>query len=473
MLSDEHARAIYDIFGKKGLEVEGWEVFTLSNTTLFAAESNCCYSTHTVSTCLHYLYFWQCRWWKESELQQKFERSMKDCREKEKRGGCSRELTPRFSHSQQHQTICQLHYYRCHFCVGLQFHADSNKWIVQANLVWLWLGSNLIISFIIFLLTSFLNCSGHHQCGCGCYRPVWPLWWGFWRDARRRVSSYWNQQDAHFPVHRGRTATYRAGLLVASQFNQTQLSFFRLLWRTLTQQCCLVHSLHTMEMEGATLTWPYGELPQPRAGERYAYTIRSCIWKFGTHLHAFTCFCALLSAGGVWCRGHTRTSHWVKGVPQRHPTVVRLDSLIHMNSCLSMEKFSVFISFCHLFVQLFDSPRRFAVLSSRLEAKLFPNDSTPPGPEHHGLSAVALGAQQRHDYQPGPRHKEQSLYSSSAGLDKAQAQMNQVTYNSFSLNLCLVLLISLPFPPLSAGCASLLPDDELPVQVPGWGPDES
>uniref|UniRef100_A0A674PA05 DnaJ homolog subfamily C member 11 n=1 Tax=Takifugu rubripes TaxID=31033 RepID=A0A674PA05_TAKRU len=62
VLSDEHSRAIYDIFGKKGLEVEGWEVFIL--------------------------------WWRESELQQKFERSMKGYREREKRGGCSRELTP-------------------------------------------------------------------------------------------------------------------------------------------------------------------------------------------------------------------------------------------------------------------------------------------------------------------------------------------------------------------------------------------
>ncbi len=34
VLSDEHSRAIYDIFGKKGLEVEGWEVFILSNTTI-------------------------------------------------------------------------------------------------------------------------------------------------------------------------------------------------------------------------------------------------------------------------------------------------------------------------------------------------------------------------------------------------------------------------------------------------------
>lgn len=34
VLSDEHSRAIYDLFGKKGLEVEGWEVFFLSNITI-------------------------------------------------------------------------------------------------------------------------------------------------------------------------------------------------------------------------------------------------------------------------------------------------------------------------------------------------------------------------------------------------------------------------------------------------------
>lgn len=35
VLSDEHSRAIYDIFGKKGLEVEGWEVFFLSNINIY------------------------------------------------------------------------------------------------------------------------------------------------------------------------------------------------------------------------------------------------------------------------------------------------------------------------------------------------------------------------------------------------------------------------------------------------------
>lgn len=85
---------------------------------------------------------------------------------------------------------------------------------------------------------------------------------------------------------------------------------------------------------------------------------------------------------------------------------------------------SLFLSISVIFfVQFLDSSGQFAVLSSRFEAELFSNDSTPPGPEHHGLSAVALGAQQCHDYQPGPRHEEQPLYSSSAGTRKVQTQM--------------------------------------------------
>lgn len=154
---------------------------------------------------------------------------------------------------------------------------------------------------------------------------------------------------------------------------------------------------------------------------------------FNTHLHVrhrFNFIC--VSVGGVWCRWHTWTSHWVKGVSQRHSTVVRVDLLIQgTNACcitiwrtLSSVGCSLFIYFFYFFVQFLDSPGRFAVLSSRFEAKLFSNDSTPPGPEHHGLSAVALGAQQCHDYQPGPRHQEQPLYSSSAGTQKVQVQMH-------------------------------------------------
>lgn len=58
----------------------------------------------------------------------------------------------------------------------------------------------------VSLAPSHPHYSGHHQCWCRCNRPVWSLWWGLWRDARGRLSSYWNQQDAHFSVHRGITA---------------------------------------------------------------------------------------------------------------------------------------------------------------------------------------------------------------------------------------------------------------------------
>lgn len=78
----------------------------------------------------------------------------------------------------------------------------------------------------------------------------------------------------------------------------------------------------------------------------------------------------------------------------------------------------LFNCFCHLFSQFLDSSGWFAVLSSRFAAKLLSDDSTPPGPEHHGLSAMALGAQQCHDYQSGQRHKEQSLYARFTGTFK-------------------------------------------------------
>lgn len=83
--------------------------------------------------------------------------------------------------------------------------------------------------------------------------------------------------------------------------------------------------------------------------------------------------------------------------------------------------FSFHISFLYDFffsVQFHDSPVRFTVLTSRFATELFSDDSAAPGSEHHGLSSVALGAQQRHDYQPCPRHQEQPLYSSSAGTFK-------------------------------------------------------
>ncbi|MEQ2176825.1 hypothetical protein GOODEAATRI_032170, partial [Goodea atripinnis] len=69
---------------------------------------------------------------------------------------------------------------------------------------------------------------------------------------------------------------------------------------------------------------------------------------------------------------------------------------------------------CNFSVQLPHRPVWSAVLASRTAAELFSDDGAPPGPEHDGLPSVALGAQQRHDYQPGPRHEEYPLYFSSA-----------------------------------------------------------
>lgn len=68
----------------------------------------------------------------------------------------------------------------------------------------------------------------------------------------------------------------------------------------------------------------------------HAAAMSSAMYKAQLQLvfDAFTCSCAFLSAGGVWCRRHPRTSHWVKGVPQRHSTVVRLNCLIRRtNAC--------------------------------------------------------------------------------------------------------------------------------------------
>lgn len=51
VLSDAHSRAIYDLFGKKGLEVEGWEVRILSNINFFLVldlRVFFCYIIHTL-----------------------------------------------------------------------------------------------------------------------------------------------------------------------------------------------------------------------------------------------------------------------------------------------------------------------------------------------------------------------------------------------------------------------------------------
>ncbi len=157
-----------------------------------------------------------CRWWRGRELQQKYERSMKGCREKEKRGGCSKGLTPRFSQSQLHHILLSISHFHCISFAGHHFYADIAKFILEHTsvffedsfyihlIMYLTLFSSSLINFVR-VSPSVRHYSGHHQRGCGCHRPVRPLRWGFWRDAIRRVSSYWNQQDAHFTVNRGAT----------------------------------------------------------------------------------------------------------------------------------------------------------------------------------------------------------------------------------------------------------------------------
>lgn len=135
-------------------------------------------------------------------------------------------------------------------------------------------------------------------------------------------------------------------------------------------------------------------------------------------IHASIYISVVLSLlGRVWCRRHSWTSHRVKNVSQCDYTEVRpgMNARIWpvFSPCCSL-----FNCFSQLFSQFLDSPGWFAVLTSRLAAKLLSDDSTPPGPEHHGLSAVALGSQQCHDYQSGARHKEQSLYTGFAGKSR-------------------------------------------------------
>lgn len=163
-----------------------------------------------------------------------------------------------------------------------------------------------------------------------------------------------------------------------------------------------------------------------------------------------------VSAGGIWCRRHTWTSHWVKNVSQHHSKEVRLGEnarCFRIWPALSL-CCSFFRCFCRLFSQFLDSSGWFAVLSSRFAAELLSDDSTPPGPEHHGISAMALGPQQCHDDQSGPRHKEQSLYTRFAGPYKWQ--IHKYIHMAWKYNIYLYLFIlnhfsSIPTCP-SLGC---------------------
>lgn len=131
--------------------------------------------------------------------------------------------------------------------------------------------------------------------------------------------------------------------------------------------------------------------------------------------------------------------------------------------------FSFHISFLYDFffsVQFHDSPVRFTVLTSRFATELFSDDSAAPGSEHHGLSSVALGAQQRHDYQPCPRHQEQPLYSSSAGTFKdkhahkgcsSTTSLLLLIWSFFSLLFLFFIVVLLAFQPALSSWACHTP----------------
>lgn len=145
---------------------------------------------------------------------------------------------------------------------------------------------------------------------------------------------------------------------------------------------------------------------------------RDCCGLYYTYALRYQTYCVLLfSKGGIWCRRHTWTSRWVKNVSQCDSTEVRpgiAARCISTWTLLSVVPFFI-VSVVRFFPQFLNSPGWFAVLSSRFAAELLSDDSAPPGPKHHGLSAVALGPQQCHDYQSGPGHKAHSLYSCFAG----------------------------------------------------------
>ncbi len=139
--------------GRKGWRWKaGRYVLCLTWAVCLKVEWICCYIIHTVLTYLHYQYLMVmmlCRWWRGRELQQKFEKSTKGCREKEKRGDCSKELTPRFSESPPHSFV--------NFTVFLVW-ASTFMQILLNNLcntaqLWLWMVSTplFIMSPTLFL----------------------------------------------------------------------------------------------------------------------------------------------------------------------------------------------------------------------------------------------------------------------------------------------------------------------------------
>lgn len=180
----------------------------------------------------------------------------------------------------------------------------------------------------------------------------------------------------------------------------------------------------------------------------------SCSICFVLHMHASTFVCVLslqveFGAGDILGP--------LIGLKMFRNITPRRSGRGRMHAVLGYDRRSPFVvpffrCFCHLFSQFLDSSGWFAVLSSRFAAKLLSDDSTPPGPEHHGLSAMALGPQQCHDDQSGPRHKEQSLYARFAGPYKRQ--IHKYIHRDWTHNIYLYVLNHFPSIPTwpSWGC---------------------
>lgn len=105
VLSDPQSRAVYDIFGKKGLEVEGWEVRLENHRNERSEIPNCrngCMGCKWLSALgfffFKFIYF-LFRWWRGRRRLRRSGRNTSACRGREMRGGYNRGPTPRSSSS--------------------------------------------------------------------------------------------------------------------------------------------------------------------------------------------------------------------------------------------------------------------------------------------------------------------------------------------------------------------------------------
>lgn len=186
----------------------------------------------------------------------------------------------------------------------------------------------------------------------------------------------------------------------------------------------------------------------------------------------FLCF---LSAGGIWCRRHTWTSHWVKNVSQHHSTEV---SPGKNTRCISIwQAFSLCCSFLTVSVISFHS-----FLTAQGGLQFSPRGLRPSCSlmTARHLDQNTMGYLQ---WRWGPnsamttslvRDTKSSHFTLALQVHINSGFMNIFIWTEATYNIYLYVLnhfSSLPTVP--AGGATLLPDDELPLQVPGWRPDKS